>query len=131
MSDQSRTARRYHWLSQSVTSFVNEPHEAVCSGQTAPTLNLVAAEHEQLRSASVELAAARDEYRSPCGAGRKTRLCPGRLLFDEPLSPSARRRPGVRTSRCPNATRADIVNRADVRVSERRGSTCLAAESLE
>jgi hypothetical protein len=28
MSDQSRTARRYHWLSQSVTSFVNEPHES-------------------------------------------------------------------------------------------------------
>ena len=56
MSDQSRTARHYHWLSQSVTSFVNEPHEAICSEQTAPTLNLVAAEHEQLRSASVDLA---------------------------------------------------------------------------
>jgi hypothetical protein len=37
-----------------VTSFVNEPHEAICSQQTAPTLNLVAAEHEQLRSSSVD-----------------------------------------------------------------------------
>ena len=31
MSDQSRTARRYHRLWESVTSFVNEPHEAICS----------------------------------------------------------------------------------------------------
>jgi len=56
MSDETRTARRYHWLSESVTSFVNEPHEAICSDLTAPTLNLVAAEHEPLRSTSVELA---------------------------------------------------------------------------
>jgi hypothetical protein len=58
MSDQTRTARRYHWLSESVTSFVNEPHEAICSDVHAPTLNLVSAEHEQIRNASVELAAA-------------------------------------------------------------------------
>ena len=58
MSDQTRTARRYHWLSESVTSFVNEPHEAICSDVRAPTLNLVAAEHGQIRNASVELAAA-------------------------------------------------------------------------
>jgi len=58
MSDQTRTARRYHWLSESVTSFVNEPHEAICSDVRAPTLNLVAAEHEPIRKASVELAAA-------------------------------------------------------------------------
>jgi hypothetical protein len=58
MNDQTRTARRYHWLSESVTSFVNEPHEAICSDVRAPTLNLVAAEHEPLRKASVELAGA-------------------------------------------------------------------------
>ena len=61
MSDRLRTARRYHWLSESVTSFVNEPHEAICSDLTAPTLNLVAAEHEPLRSASVELASGSPE----------------------------------------------------------------------
>jgi hypothetical protein len=58
MSGQSRTARRYHWLSESVTSFVNELHEAICSDRRAPTLNLVAAEHEEIRAASVELASA-------------------------------------------------------------------------
>jgi hypothetical protein len=77
MSDQSRTARPYHWLSQSVTSFVNEPHEAICSEQTAPTLNLVAAEHEQLRSASVKLAAGSPDRVMDVvhrvGAGLKTR----------------------------------------------------------
>jgi len=56
MSDRTGTARRYHWLSESVTSFVNEPHTAICSDLRAPTLNLVAAEHDALRSASVELA---------------------------------------------------------------------------
>ena len=57
MSDASHTARRYHWLSESLESFVNEPHEAICSDVRGQTLNLVAAEHDALRSASVELAA--------------------------------------------------------------------------
>ena len=56
MSDQSGTARRYHWLSESLESFVNEPHEAICADEHVPTLNLVAGEHRRLRDASVELA---------------------------------------------------------------------------
>src|SRR5678815_1242754 len=30
MSDQTRMARRYHWLSEHVASFVDEPHDAIC-----------------------------------------------------------------------------------------------------
>src|SRR5579872_5545789 len=30
MSDADSTARRYHWLSEHVACFVDEPHEAVC-----------------------------------------------------------------------------------------------------
>ena len=56
MNDDSRTARRYHWLSESLTSFVNEPHQAICSDARGETLNLVAAEHEAMRDSSVELA---------------------------------------------------------------------------
>jgi uncharacterized protein len=56
MSDRSGTARRYHWLSESLQSFVNEPHEAICSDVRGETLNLVAGEHDRLRRASVELA---------------------------------------------------------------------------
>jgi hypothetical protein len=69
MSDRSRTARRYHWLSESVTSFVNEPHEAICSDERAPTLNLVAAEHEQIRAAS---AARRQARATPRGLPSRT-----------------------------------------------------------
>src|SRR5918998_1724461 len=56
MSDATRTARRYHWLSEHVTSFVEEPHEAVCCDAKVETLNLVAAESEGVRHGSVELA---------------------------------------------------------------------------
>jgi len=57
MSDETSTARRYHWLSEHVSSFVDEPHEAVCCDMRPPTLNLVAAESRSTREASVELAA--------------------------------------------------------------------------
>jgi hypothetical protein len=56
MSDATRMARRYHWLSEGLTSFVEEPHEAVCCDETTETLNLVADESAAVRSGSVELA---------------------------------------------------------------------------
>ena len=42
MNDDNGMARRYHWLSAAVRSYVNEPHAAVCAEAEAPTLNLVA-----------------------------------------------------------------------------------------
>jgi uncharacterized protein len=57
MNERSRTARRYHWLSESVSSFVNEPHAAVCSDVRGAALNLVASESAPARRASAELAA--------------------------------------------------------------------------
>ena len=56
MSDANRMARRYHWLSEHVTSFVDEPHEAVCCDTRVDTLNLVAHENESVRRGSAELA---------------------------------------------------------------------------
>jgi uncharacterized protein len=56
MSDETRMARRYHWLSEHVASFVDEPHEAVCCDARTETLNLVAHENEAVRRASAELA---------------------------------------------------------------------------
>ena len=55
MNDDNGMARRYHWLSASVRSYVNEPHAAVCAEAEAPTLNLVASESEPVRGASAEL----------------------------------------------------------------------------
>ena len=42
MSDRTRTARRYHWLSEALTNFVNAPHQAICSDARGETLNLSA-----------------------------------------------------------------------------------------
>src|SRR3954466_14385331 len=58
MSARDRTARRYHWLSEHVTSFVDEPHEAVCCDVRGETLNLVAHENAVVRRASAALASA-------------------------------------------------------------------------
>jgi uncharacterized protein len=56
MSDATRLARRYHWLSDNVDDFVDEPHAAVCCDARAEALNLVAHENDPVRSASAELA---------------------------------------------------------------------------
>jgi hypothetical protein len=55
MNDDNGMARRYHWLSAAVRSYVNEPHAAVCAEAEAPTLNLVASESEPVRDSSAQL----------------------------------------------------------------------------
>ena len=57
MSDRARTARRYHWLSEGLTSFVDEPHAAVCCDARGAQLNMVASESAAARAAVTELAA--------------------------------------------------------------------------
>jgi len=49
MNDRNRYARRYHWLGESVTDFVNEPHSAIAAQAKSTTLNLVAEESEPSR----------------------------------------------------------------------------------
>src|SRR5215212_6120108 len=61
MSDATGMARRYHWLSENVESFVDEPHEAVCCDARVETLNLVAHENDPVRHASAAMAAQRPE----------------------------------------------------------------------
>ena len=57
MSDQDRTARRYHWLSDNTRNFVVEPHNAiVCNVRREKALNMVAKVSEEARKASVDLA---------------------------------------------------------------------------
>ena len=90
MNGATRTARRYHWLSEALTSFVSEPHAAICSDARRTTLNLVALEHAAVRTASVELASSSParvmEVVRRHATGRK--ITPGvisaRLPFDEP-----------------------------------------------
>jgi hypothetical protein len=61
MNDANRMARRYHWLSEGIASFVDEPHQAICCDARAATLNLVAHENEAVREKSAELASQRPE----------------------------------------------------------------------
>jgi hypothetical protein len=55
MNLENRYARRYHWLSEKVKSFVNEPHLAVCCDVKGKPLNMVAEESEEARNCSVDL----------------------------------------------------------------------------
>ena len=57
MNEISGMARRYHWLGNKQTDFVNEPHAAVCCAQRGKTLNFVAKESKIARSRVTELAA--------------------------------------------------------------------------
>jgi uncharacterized protein len=56
MSSEDRSARRYHWLSENTKSFVEEPHNVVVGVKRERTLNMVAAQSEGARKASVDLA---------------------------------------------------------------------------
>src|SRR3954452_703082 len=58
MSDETRTARRFHWLSEGVTSFVEEPHSAVCDDRRGVLVNFVAEESAGARDATVAIATA-------------------------------------------------------------------------
>jgi len=56
MSEEDRSARRYHWLSEKVTDFVVEPQNAIVGNMKRPiALNMVAKDSEAARKASVDL----------------------------------------------------------------------------
>jgi hypothetical protein len=61
MNDANAMARRYHWLSEGLATYVDEPHAAVCCDAQGDTLNLVAHESAATRDASAKLAAQRPE----------------------------------------------------------------------
>jgi len=62
MSDQDRTARRYHWLSEHVQNFVVEPHDAIVGDvKRNIALNMTAKESENCRRVSTEIVKQRPE----------------------------------------------------------------------
>jgi len=56
MSDKSRTARRYHWLSDSLTSFVNDPHTSIYGQNTGYILNMADSGAEGSRNGVMQIA---------------------------------------------------------------------------
>jgi uncharacterized protein len=55
MNLDNRYARRYHWLSENMQSFVTDPHAAIACDAKSDTLNLVAKETDHHRKAMAEL----------------------------------------------------------------------------
>lgn len=56
MNSLNNYARRYHWLSDSVASFVEEPHSAICSDKKEENvLDMTAKESREARKTSVDI----------------------------------------------------------------------------
>lgn len=55
MREGDAMARRYHWHSQNLASFVEEPHTAVCGVNQGPILNLTASEAGTARQGMLRL----------------------------------------------------------------------------
>ncbi|MEM9997751.1 MAG: DUF763 domain-containing protein [Bacteroidota bacterium] len=56
MKPDDRSARRYHWCSDGLTSFVREPHAAVCGPSQGSILNLVAEEAAPTQAGILDIA---------------------------------------------------------------------------
>jgi len=55
MNDGQGDARRYHWLSDSVEQFVEEPQEAVCCNEEREALDMTASSSDKVRQVSLDL----------------------------------------------------------------------------
>lgn len=61
MSDKSRTARRYHWHSETLSSFVNDPHTFIYGQNTGNILNMADKRAETSRAGIMQIAAEHPE----------------------------------------------------------------------
>lgn len=56
MNDENRYARRYHWLSEEVVEYVEEPHQGICCDKIeTESLDMTASESGDSRKISVDL----------------------------------------------------------------------------
>lgn len=55
MNDDNNRARRYHWLSDSVVDFIEEPHSGICTVERHSPLNLTSEASRENREISTEL----------------------------------------------------------------------------
>jgi hypothetical protein len=61
MNANSKTARRYHWHSETLQSFVSDPHTAICGENTGRILNMADARADGSRTAIMSMAAEQPE----------------------------------------------------------------------
>lgn len=82
MNDENRYARRYHWLSEEVGEYVEQPHQGICCDKIEPeSLNMTASESEDSRKISVDLLCDNPEHlrkyfkdKTPLKSESQTRL---------------------------------------------------------
>jgi hypothetical protein len=55
MKGEAKTARRYHWLSEGLTSFIDEPHAAIDGRSEGTIVNLADRRAERSRRAQIDL----------------------------------------------------------------------------
>ncbi len=55
MNSINKYARRYHWLSENLTSLIEEPHTAICCNKSGKTLNLSSKQSRETRKISLDL----------------------------------------------------------------------------
>ena len=90
MNDSTGYARRYHWLSKDLRTFIEEPHAAICSDQRGITMDLVAAESLETREVLGQLSAEKPEIIPRELERLKTlRLPPRHELFIRDLHPAS------------------------------------------
>src|SRR3954447_18188060 len=78
MNGASRTARRYHWLSEGLTSFVDDPHAAVEGRRQGEIVNLADRRADASRRAQLELLAELGPDRLARAAAAPGRAAPPR-----------------------------------------------------
>ncbi len=61
MNPSNRWARRYHWLSDKVANFVNEPHTGIACDHHSSVLNLVASQSKKNRKTSTRVSRLKPE----------------------------------------------------------------------
>ena len=55
MNEKNSTARRYHWLSDKIKNFVEEPHSGIVTQKKTKPLNLIAQKSREVRQISTEM----------------------------------------------------------------------------
>lgn len=83
MNGEARQARRYHWLSEGLRSFVDEPHAAIEGPRQGVIVNLADRRAEASRRAQVELL----ETLGPDGVSAEFARIAGRAAGPVPASP--------------------------------------------
>ena len=82
MNDANGMARRYHWISAGLHSFVVEPHAAICCDRRQAVLNLVDRKSEAARAAITEITRHPDREVAKTLAALPTLQMPRHHLLD-------------------------------------------------